>query len=116
MDYQNKNSYLRLEGNVPFARRTTGIAAFSELKQMSKFALAFAAIASISAGAAFAEEAAAVVVADADGNGVYSMEEIVAAYPAVTEEIFKAADVDTDGSLSAEELAAAVEAGSFAAM
>ncbi len=81
---------------------------------MTKFALAFAAIASFTAGAAFAQDA--VVVADADGNGVYSLEEVVAAYPAVTAEIFAAADVDANGDLSAEELAAAVEAGVFAAM
>lgn len=78
---------------------------------MTKFALAFAAIASFTAGAAFAEDAP--VVADADGNGVFSMEEVVAAYPAATEEAYKAADVDADGSLSAEELAAAVEAKAF---
>ena len=82
---------------------------------MTKFALALAAIASISAGAAFAEDAAAVVVADVDGNGVFSLEEVVAAYPAVTAEIFAAADVDADGSLSADELAAAVEAKAFEA-
>ncbi len=80
---------------------------------MTKFALAFAAIASFTAGAAFAQDA--VVVADTDGNGAYSMEEVVAAYPAVTEEIFKAADVDANGDLSADELKAAVDAGSFAA-
>ena len=80
---------------------------------MTKFALAFAAIASMTAGAAFAEDAP--VVADADSNGVFSMEEVVAAYPAATEEAFKAADVDANGALSAEELAAAVAANAFAA-
>jgi hypothetical protein len=80
---------------------------------MTKFALAFAAIASLTAGAALAEDAP--VVADADGNGVFSMEEVVAAYPAVTEEVFKAADTNADGALSAEELKAAVDAGAFAA-
>lgn len=79
---------------------------------MTKFALAFAAIASFSAGAAFADD---VVVADTNADGAYSMEEVVAAYPAVTEEIFKAADTDANGSLSADELKAAVDAGSFAA-
>ena len=81
---------------------------------MTKFALAFAAIATMTAGAAFAEDA--VVVADVDGNGVYSMEEVVAAYPAVTAEIFAAADTDANGDLSADELKADVEAGAFAAM
>ena len=81
---------------------------------MTKLALTLAAIASVAAGAAFAQEAP--MVKDANDDGAFSLEEVVAAYPAVTEEIFKAADTDANGSLSADELKAAVEVGSFKAM
>lgn len=74
---------------------------------MKKFALAFAAISAFSAVAAQAET----VVTDTDGNGLYSMEELKAAFPDLTEEVLKAADTDADGSLSADELKAAQDAG-----
>lgn len=65
---------------------------------------------------AFAVQAnAQTMVTDADGNGVYSMEELVAAYPDLTEETFTAADTNEDGSIDAEELAAAIEAGNIPA-
>lgn len=80
---------------------------------MTKLVLTLATITAFSAGAALAQDAP--MVKDANGDGAYSMDEVVAAYPAVTEEIFKAADTDANGSLSADELAAAVAAGSFAA-
>lgn len=81
---------------------------------MTKFALVLAATA-LTATAAFAEEAAAPVVADADANGTFSLAEVQAAYASVTEEAFKAADTDASGELSPEELQAAVDAGAFAA-
>lgn len=68
------------------------------------------------AAEAVATEAAAVVVADADANTTFSLTEVQTAYPAATEEAFKAADADASGELSAEELAAAVAANAFAAM
>ena len=76
---------------------------------MKKFALALAALSAFTV-AASAETA----VVDTDGNGAYSMEELKAAYPDLTEEAFKAADVDADGALSADELTAAEAAGAFA--
>ena len=81
---------------------------------MTKLALTLTAIASVAAGAAFAQEAP--MVKDANDDGAFSLEEVVAAYPAVTEEVFKAADTDANGSLSADELKAAVEVGSFKTM
>jgi opacity protein-like surface antigen len=91
---------------------------------MNKFALALAASV-LTAAAAFAEETAAPVadeaasaapeVVDADANGTFSLVEVQAVYPNVTEETFAAVDTDASGELSAEELAAAVEAGAFAA-
>ena len=70
---------------------------------MKNFALAFAAVSGFSVVSASAE----VMVADADGNGAYSMEELLVAFPALTEEAFKAADIDADGAVSADELVAA---------
>ena len=80
---------------------------------MMKFALVLAASA-LTTTAVLAQDAAPEVV-DTDGNGTFSLAEVQAVYAAVTEDTFKAADTDASGELSAEELAAAVEAGAFAA-
>jgi hypothetical protein len=79
---------------------------------MTKFALVLA-VSALSATAALAEDAAAVV--DTDANGTFSLAEVQAVYANVTEEAFKAADTDASGELSAEELKAAEDAGAFAA-
>lgn len=50
-------------------------------------------------------------VTDADGNGAYSFEEMQAAYPDMTEELFADIDADEDGEISADELADAVANG-----
>ena len=78
---------------------------------MKKFAIALA-VSALSVTAVMAQDAP--VVADADTNGTFSLVELQAAYPAATEEAFKAADTDASGELSAEELAAAVAANAFA--
>ncbi len=70
---------------------------------MKKFALALAAVSAFSAVSANAE----VMVADTDGNGAFSMEELLVSFPGLTEEAFKAADLDADGAVSADELTAA---------
>ena len=76
---------------------------------MTKFALAFVAVSAFATVAAQAET----IVADTDGNGLFSMEELIVAYPDLTPEVFKAADAD--GSLSADELKAAQTAGAIPA-
>lgn len=53
-------------------------------------------------------------VEDTDGNGTYSYEELLVAFPGLTEESFADADADGNGELSAGELAAAEEAGDIA--
>ena len=78
---------------------------------MTKFALAFVAVSAFATVAAQAET----IVADTDGNGLFSMEELIVAYPDLTPEVFKAADADADGSLSADELKAAQTAGAIPA-
>ena len=60
---------------------------------------------------ALSQAKAQTVVTDLDGNGVYSMEELVAAYPDLTEAQLSAADSNSDGSVDAAELAAAIAAG-----
>lgn len=59
----------------------------------------------------FAGLAIAATEIDTDGDGVYSMEELKAAYPDLSEDILSAVDTDTDGSVSEAELLAAIEAG-----
>ncbi|MBS0565065.1 MAG: EF-hand domain-containing protein [Proteobacteria bacterium] len=50
-------------------------------------------------------------VSDTDGNGTYSIEELKAAYPNMTPELFKKIDVDGNGQVDADELQAARENG-----
>ena len=78
---------------------------------MTKVALAFATISALAVGAAQAQT----VVTDTDENGLFSMEELIVAFPELTPEVFTAADADADGSLSADELAAAQTAGTIPA-
>jgi len=61
------------------------------------------------AGAAVAQE-----VTDADGNGTFSMEELMAAYPNLTAETFATIDANGDGAVDQDELKAAQEAGTLA--
>lgn len=77
---------------------------------MKKFVLALGAL------AAFGSVAhAQTVVTDADGNGTYSIEEMTAAYPDMTPELFAEIDANADGAVDADELKAAQEAGKIAA-
>lgn len=67
--------------------------------------LAFAVL-GFAAGAAIADER----VVDADSNGSFSLAEVQGAYPALTVEAFTMADMDGSGELSAEELAIVIAA------
>ncbi|PIE06806.1 MAG: hypothetical protein CSA74_10075 [Rhodobacterales bacterium] len=53
---------------------------------------------------------------DADGDGVVSMEEFVAAWPDLKEDSFALVDTNKDGTLDAEEITAATEAGLLPAL
>lgn len=71
--------------------------------------LAFAAVLGLAATAAIASTD----VEDTDGDGFFSMEELMVAYPSLTEETFGQIDTDADGSITEDELAAALEAGTL---
>jgi len=58
-----------------------------------------------------AVQASAATVEDADGNGTYSMDELKAAYPDMTDETFAEVDADDSGEVSEEELSEAIESG-----
>ena len=73
---------------------------------MKKFIIAIAAVGF--AGAAVAQD-----VADADGDGTYSMEELMASYPDLTAEVYAVVDANGDGTVDADELAAAQAAGTL---
>ncbi|WP_226782627.1 EF-hand domain-containing protein [Oceaniglobus trochenteri] len=51
------------------------------------------------------------MVTDADGDGAYSYEELMAAYPDMTEETFLTIDANADGLVDDEELAMARDGG-----
>ncbi|MCG6884102.1 MAG: EF-hand domain-containing protein [Silicimonas sp.] len=55
--------------------------------------------------------AAMAAVEDTDGDGVYSMEELLVVYPGLTEEGFGLIDTNGDGAVDENELTAAVDAG-----
>lgn len=74
---------------------------------MKNVVLALGVVSALVAAQANAET----MIADADGNGTYSLEEVTVAVPDMTAETFAEADVNGDGQLDAEELSAAKEAG-----
>lgn len=78
---------------------------------MKNVVLTLGTLAALTAGAALAQ----VTVEDTDGNGSYSMEELMAAYPDLTEDLFGEIDADGDGEVSVDELTAAQEAGQLPA-
>ena len=48
---------------------------------------------------------------DTDGDGLLSYNELLAAYPAMTEENFTAIDTNSDGAVDADEMTVATDAG-----
>ena len=78
---------------------------------MKRFVPIFAAILATAAVQASAET----MIEDADGNGTWSMEEMMVAYPDLTEDVFNEIDTNDDDAIDADELATAREAGLIAA-
>lgn len=75
------------------------------MTNLSKLAAIAALIAPALATGAFAQGA------DANGDGLLTIDEVQAVYPDVTAEAFAAMDVDGDGALNAEEMEAAQASG-----
>lgn len=73
---------------------------------MSRFTCTLA-VATLAAATAHAQT----MIEDTDGDGAYSMAEMQAAMPDLTEDQFTMFDTNADGVVDAEELAAAQEAG-----
>jgi hypothetical protein len=72
---------------------------------MTRWNIILATLLGLGATAAMAE------VEDANGDGVYSMDEVKVTYPDLTEEVFTTLDANADGALDDDELAAGVSAG-----
>ncbi len=62
-------------------------------------------------GLGIATAATAQSVEDTDGDGVYSMEELMVAFPNLTEDVFTTIDENADGAVDQTELTAALDAG-----
>ncbi|MBY6140858.1 EF-hand domain-containing protein [Leisingera daeponensis] len=75
---------------------------------MKKFALTAAALTALAASPLAAMES--ITEADTDGNGTYSLEELQAAFPDLTEETFATIDANADGEADLAEVKAAEEA------
>lgn len=71
-----------------------------------KQALALVVALGLTTGASFAQ-----TVEDIDGDGVYSLAELQAAYPDLTEDVFVLIDTNGDGEVDPEELEAAIATG-----
>ena len=72
---------------------------------MTRWKIILATLLGLGASAAMAE------VEDANGDGVYSMDELKVTYPELTEDIFAQLDANNDGALDADEMASAQAAG-----
>ena len=82
-----------------------------KMTRLKKLKLMLAVLISMGATAA----AAQTMVEDTDGDGMYSMAELLAVYPALTDERFVEIDSNADGLVDADELASAQEAGLLSA-
>ena len=78
---------------------------------MKRISLLLAAVVGLGAVAAYAQDAAAPEIADTDGNGTWSVDELRVAYPDLTDEGFVSIDANADGAVDQAELAAALADG-----
>jgi len=77
---------------------------------MKRFIPALTMATALLAAPAFAQVAAS-DIPDVDGNGLWSLEELQAAYPEMTEETFALIDTSGDGQVDLAEYDAAIAAG-----
>ena len=78
---------------------------------MNRTTIALAAGLALGGMQAMAQDA--LPVQDADGNGVFPLQEIQVAVPDLTAEVYASVDSNADGGVDAVELAAAIEAGTI---
>ncbi len=78
---------------------------------MNRISLLLAAALSLGAVPVFAQDAATPEIADTDGNGTWSVDELRVAYPDLTDEGFVSIDANADGAVDQAELAAALADG-----
>jgi hypothetical protein len=78
---------------------------------MKRISVLLAAVLGLGTMAAIAQDAAAPEIADTDGNGTWSLDELVVAYPDLTAEGFASIDANADGAVDQAELAAALADG-----
>jgi hypothetical protein len=82
---------------------------------MKRISIMLTTVLGLAAIPAFAQDAAAPEIADTDGNGTWSMDELLVAYPDMTAESFTAVDANADGAVDQAELAAALADGALPA-
>jgi hypothetical protein len=78
---------------------------------MKNIALTLASLLGFAALPAFAQDLPE--IADTDSNGIWSLTEMQAAYPDLTEDVFLTLDTSKDGGIDTAELTAAVAAGTL---
>ncbi len=78
---------------------------------MKRISLLLTAVLGLAAVPVFAQDAPAPEIADTDGNGTWSLDELMVAYPDLTEEGFISIDANADGAVDQAELAAALADG-----
>lgn len=78
---------------------------------MKRMSLLLAAGLTLGAVPVYAQDATAPGIADTDGNGTWSVDELRVAYPDLTDEGFVSIDANADGAVDQAELAAALADG-----
>lgn len=78
---------------------------------MARFAMVLLALAGLSVIAFSVNAGTERAKLDVDGNGMYSFDELLVAYPTLGETTFNAVDFNGDGFLTEAEIKAAVDAG-----
>ncbi len=79
---------------------------------MTKTIFSATALAALLAGPVLAQEETR-LIEDADLDGNYTLEDLQAAYPSVTAELYAEIDTNADGEVDQDELDAAMDTGTF---
>jgi hypothetical protein len=82
---------------------------------MKRISIMLTTVLGLAAFPVFAQDATAPEIADTDGNGTWSVDELLVAYPEMTAETFTAVDANADGAVDQAELAAALAGGALPA-